>query len=144
MSNQTKQPLNVLAHIFQAISIILFFTCLSQKAYYLSGHYLPVESFLLLVVGVLGPFYGIFAWFANPFLLISYIFFYIKRFNLSILFGFFALLLICSFFLTKTIIAGNNGAKATIINYGLGFWLWMASSIIAIAAGCFGKADNET
>ena len=144
MSNRTNQPLIVLAHVCQAISIILFFSCLTQKAYYLSGSYAPVESLLAFVLGSLGPFYGIFAWFANPFLFISYIAFYIKRFNWSMLSGFLALLLIFSFFLNKTIIAGDSGGKATIINYGLGFWLWMASSVMAIAAACFGKADNKT
>ncbi len=139
-----KQPLYLIAHAFQACSIFLFLICLSQKAYYLSGNHPPVDSLYLLLIGVFGLLDGIFAWYANPILFLSYLFFYIKRFNWAIILGAVALLLMASFFLCKTMLVSENGARAAIVGYGLGFWLWIGSSAVAIVAGSIGKADQET
>lgn len=144
MSDQMNPPLYLLAHVFQACSILLFLACLTQKAYYLHGSHAPADSLYLLVIGAFGLLDGIFAWYANPVLFLSYLFFYIKRFNWSILLGFLALLLMASFFLSKTMIVSDGGTRAPIIAYGLGFWLWMASAVVAIVAGCLGQADQET
>jgi hypothetical protein len=138
------QPLNIFAHVFQACSIILFLICLTQKAYFLSGNYGAVDSIHALIFGIVGILEGIFAWYANPILFLSYLFFYIKRYNWSIILGLISLLLMASFFLTKTILVDDSAARVPIIGYGLGFWLWLGSSIASIMAACIGKANQET
>ncbi len=138
------QPLNISAHVFQAFSIILFFICLTQKAYFLSGGHGAVDSIFALIFGILGVLEGIFAWYANPILFLSYLFFYIKSYNWSIFLGFIAFLLMASFFLNKTILVADSAARVSIIGYGLGFWLWLGSSFASIIAACIGKANQET
>lgn len=142
MPHQKRDPLSVLAHTFQVISFLLFFVCLSQKGFYDSTTDSPKESLLLLMIGILGPLDGIFAWFANPILFVAYLFFYLKRFNWSIFFGVIAFLLISSFFLNTTVIVNEGGTRAEVIGYGLGFWLWMASSVFSITAALIEKINQ--
>jgi hypothetical protein len=138
MLQEKENVLNKTAHIIQGLSFLFFFACLFQDGYYRSNGYPPENSATLLALGVFGLLDGIVAWLANPALLAAWVCFYFKRFNISLWLGILAFILIISFLLHTTIIANEGGTRVEIIGYGLGFWLWLVSSLTTIVAALLG------
>jgi hypothetical protein len=138
MQSRKEKVIKILAHMLQALGLLLFYMCLFQDSFYRSKGYPTEDSAALLVIGYFGLLDGIVAWFANPALLAAWIYFYLKRFKISLFFSFLAFCLIVSFFFQKTISVNEAGTMAEITGYGLGFWLWLASSVASTVAAIIG------
>jgi hypothetical protein len=97
-------------------SIALFVMCLFGNAYYIAYPTAWVASWRLLGCGWYGAFLGVFAWYANPALVMAWIFQFKGKGKLSLLAAIIALALIVAFFfgsmyLTK--VESNRTAKRT-------------------------------
>lgn len=89
-----------------------------------------MPSILALALGVVGVFLGnaFLAWLCNPLLLLSWII--IKRSpTASLIFGISALLVSLSFMFYDDIDNVETGEMEDIIEYKLGYWLWVLSSL---------------
>ena len=86
------------------------------------------SGFTVLKIGWFAGVMGIFSWWANPLLLLSF-FFYIKKVpkNGMMLSGIAFILALQSFFLT-TVPQDEGGVKKLTVDYlGAGYYLWLAS-----------------
>ena len=123
---------------FMGASIVLFLLSLTQTGYHVDG---PDEagwhpSVGLLVVGCLGPFTGVFAWLANPLLVATWIMMRSRsRRGTALCCAVASLGMSLSFLLHEQVMKDEAGHYARITGYGLGYWLWVASIITALA-GC--------
>jgi len=120
------------------LSISTFIISLTQKCYCLSskGCELSIAAFLF---GFFGLFKGVVSWFANPFLIYSWI--HIKNNERSTFLSLFSLFLACIFMIYKKIDLDE------IVSYELGYWLWLASISITffgnLIIGFKLKKDNK-
>ena len=73
-------------------------------------------------------------WIANPLLIISWILI-TKNKNAAWFFGLLSTLASVYFLRFKTIIVNEAGHESAITGIGLGFWLWLFSSIVAFIGG---------
>jgi hypothetical protein len=117
-------------------SILLFLASLTQDAYYLAGDNPEAwaASWGLLLIGWMGVYFGVFAWLANPLLLLSWMLFLRRKFGAAFVGSAAALLFALSFLLHSTIVASEAPTYEPVTGYGLGYWLWLASMLI-MAAG---------
>ena len=117
-------------------SVLLFLASLTQPAYYLAGDN-PESwsaSWGLLLIGWMGVFYGVFAWVANPLLLLSWFLCLRGELRAAWIASTAAALLALSFLLHSTIVADEVPTYKAVTGYGAGYWLWLASMLI-MAAG---------
>jgi hypothetical protein len=92
----------------------------------------------LLLVGWLGILTGIYAWLANPFLLVAWLAMWFPNCRLiAISAGILALLLMLSFLLHDDMMSDEAGNRSRITAYGRGYWLWIATAVMTILGGCF-------
>ena len=117
-------------------SVLLFLASLTQDAYYLAGDdpESSSASWLLLLVGWMGLFYGVFAWVANPLLVLSWILCLMGELRAASIVSAAAVLFALSFLLHSTIVASEAPTYKAVTGYGVGYWLWLASMLI-MAAG---------
>jgi hypothetical protein len=90
-------------------------------------------SAFVLITGALGFILSgaALVWLANPFLLVSW--FYIRRApKLSLRFSLIAFSIALSFLFFKQVMLNEAGDYGKIINYQLGYWLWLSSSFIML------------
>lgn len=88
----------------------------------------------LLQFGWLSLFNGIIAWLANPLLIAGWVMLRLHRERAAALFAVTALACSSSFLLCQTIITAEAGSPERIDGYGLGYWLWLASPAVLVAA----------
>lgn len=89
---------------------------------------------LLLFIGVLGLISGTYvSWAANPLIILSWVLLTYKRRIASFCTSSLALVLALPFLTAKSIPDGN-GFSHLIAAYGIGYWLWIFSMLIAILA----------
>ncbi|MCL1679432.1 hypothetical protein M2T92_10380 [Elizabethkingia miricola] len=86
-------------------------------------------SIACLLLGWAEIFEGGIAWLANPLLFISWLLLLIKQPKISTPLSLMAFLLSLSYLSASTITVNEGGSKAAITSYGLGYYLWLASSI---------------
>jgi hypothetical protein len=111
-----------------ATSVGLFLISLTQQAYCTTN--LCRSSLDTFLIGIFGVFYGGAAvvWLANILLFSAWI--CIKRFpSLSFVLSLFALITSSSFLLQTRIVDNEAGHLNQIIKYGMGYWLWVVSSL---------------
>ena len=112
-----------------ATSVGLFLLSLTQDGYYIDGTdpraWAPAWG--LLLFGWLGLFSGVFAWLANPLLVIGWILFIRRRYRAGLWTTIAALLFMLSFLLHTTIQSSEAPTYSKITGYGPGYWLWVAS-----------------
>jgi hypothetical protein len=91
------------------------------------------SSFLALAFGWLGVFEGGagLTWLANPLLWFCWI--GRKNLNMSFYLSLFSTLISLSFMLFPTIMHNEAGHYSEITEYGLGYWLWVLSSLIMLS-----------
>lgn len=118
-----------------AASLVLYAICLANDGYYIDGANPRAWSAAwgLLLLGWLAVGTGVLAWLANPVLFLGWGFFHFKRFKSAAACAATALLLMISFLLADKIISSENGDYSTVTGYGLGYWLWLASSVAFLA-----------
>jgi hypothetical protein len=122
-------------HIFW-LSVALFALCLTQDGYYIAGNNPRAWSpaYGLLFLGWIGLSQRVFEWIANPLMFLAWFFFWKAKPGRALISSFLALLLMASFLLEKRILSDENGRTSAITGYGPGFWLWMASAAVMLAA----------
>jgi hypothetical protein len=123
---------------FLLTSIVLFLVSLSQPAMHLDGAKSGDrwECLLLLCIGWIGLFGGVFAWLANPALWLAWIFILARRYAAALVLLIASLAFALSFLREKHWERDESGSHtATITGHGPGYWLWIASIVIALA-GC--------
>jgi hypothetical protein len=95
-------------------------------------------SVTLLLIGCVGAFDRMFAWFANPGLIAAWILMRSRsrqRRVTALCCAIASLALSLSFLLQRQILADEAGHYSRITGYGPGYWLWVAS-ILAALVGC--------
>lgn len=88
----------------------------------------------LLQFGWLSLFYGIFAWLANPLFIAGWMMLVLHQKRVAAIFAVTALACSSSFLLCQTVITQEAGSPELIDGYGLGYWLWLASPAVLVAA----------
>lgn len=73
-----------------------------------------------------------FAWFANPLLVLTLLFFRSQRFGLALIVGIPSLLLALSSFQLQGMAALDESGAMTNLFFGLGFYLWLVCFIIPV------------
>lgn len=135
----TKPPRRLTATgTFVTASVVLFLVSLTLNGYYTDGDKPDAWApcFGLLLVGWIGVFERIPAWLANPALAIAWVLMGLRRSGLAA----FALTvaslgLALSFLYHQRIMTDEAGNYARITGYGAGYWLWIASMVVALI-GC--------
>ena len=90
----------------------------------------------MLCIGWIGIFGGVYAWLANPILLVAWTFILFHRNGRATILLIASLGLALSFLREKHWERDESGMHtANITGYGLGYWLWIASIGIALI-GC--------
>lgn len=126
-----------LRRAFVLVSLLLFLVSLTQPGFY-GGHH-PDTGFGLLLIGIFGVLAGQFAWFANPVLLLAWVWLWRsdprcrgRDLKLALV----ALGLALSFLLHSTTFNGigftENRPPVPIVGYGLGYWLWLGSIAVVV------------
>ena len=116
------------------LSISIFAVALTQDGFYLD--HAPRNAWAPgwgeFAVGWISLFSGTLAWLGNPLLIASWITLFRGRVKLSALLAFFSLLFMLSFLLNKRIVINEAGSESGIAGYGLGYWLWILSALVAV------------
>lgn len=119
-------------------SIAIFIISLTQNCYCLSTKGCE-PAFAAFLIGFFGLFKGVVSWFANPFLIYSWI--HIKDNERSTFLSLFSLLLASIFMIYKKIDLDE------IVSYESGYWLWLLSITITffgnLLIGRKLKIDNK-
>ena len=95
----------------------------------------PMNGFNILMIGWMGVFVGQFAWFANPFILLSGIVFLFRQWLASIL----VILVGLAISLNTFTLFGQeipadeaNVNKLSLVSLGPGYYLWIASMVVIL------------
>jgi hypothetical protein len=132
----------IVCKILTGVSVLLFVTSLTQDGFYIDRPNNPrawAPCIGLLLVGWIAVFNGVLAWLANPVLAATW-FLMSFRSTRGIALGcaVVALGLSLSFLLHREIMTSEAGHYSKITGYGLGYWLWIASIIVALIGCIFG------
>jgi len=120
--------------IFVALSMLAFAASLTQYGYCAyDGFPNPcARGFVLFLIGWLGLFDGVIAWFGNPLLFAGWICFFFRERRASAWLAIAALAVMLSFLLVGRIATNENGQESTITSRGLAYWLWVLSAVLLI------------
>jgi len=134
-----------LPKIITLLSVIVFAASLTQKCFYTDGHNPKVwpPGWYLLLISLIGVFYGIFEWLANPVLLAAWVFSLAGKNKIALLLGIVASALMVAFLFRHTIVASEAPTHAKIIGYGAGYWLWLTSAGLVIVSGATGLVKQR-
>jgi hypothetical protein len=102
-----------------------------QSASYGSG-------FELLLIGILGPLDGTYAWLANPALLVAWITLPLRPRAVALGFSLAALGIALEFLRRQNVWLNEAGGRGEIAGFGLGYWLWIANIATALAGSVVG------
>lgn len=131
---------------FMWTSIAIFAVSLVFNGFYIESDNPTAWSscFGLLLIGWLGIFDGIIAWFANPLLVASWILSRMRRTRkIAFVLAFAALLVAVSFLLVSDVMRDEAGNRARVSTYGIGYWLWLTSITVAMFGAALGvRADR--
>ena len=113
------------------ISISVFIFSLTQKCFCTASN--CGDSIVVLLFGFLGITTGgaAITWIANPALLISWIFIK-KDLKKSLIASIVASTFAVSFLFFESVISDEAGHYSKIINYKIGYWLWLSSCLIML------------
>lgn len=120
--------------IFLYISIGLYIISLTQKSYCTTGVCEYFSGLLSLIFGWIGIFMlhaPALPWLANPILIIAWMIFK-KKPKASLILSIISFLLMLSFLFFDEIIDNEAPTTAKITSYGLGYWLWVLSSLLLV------------
>ncbi|MBK6640332.1 MAG: hypothetical protein IPG39_03425 [Bacteroidetes bacterium] len=113
------------------VSIILFVLSLTQECYCTTSNCSDsIMVFLLGWAAIFSTGAGL-CWFANPLLLMSWIFLK-KNLKLAMFLSVASFLLALFFLVFDSIIDNENGGSHQIVSYKAGYWLWVASHAVML------------
>jgi hypothetical protein len=127
-------------------SLVLFAFSLTQDGFYVSGPNPEAWSLgaALLLLGWMGAFFGVFAWWANPVLFGSWLLIHKKKYKSAFFMGAVALLLSLRFLVHDEIIVSERPTYESITSYGLGYWMWISASVTSMAAAAMALARQSS
>jgi len=124
--------------LFVAVSIGLFLVSLTQPCYCTTDDVNVADAprgIFLLLGGWMGVLFGILAWLANPALAASWLLLLFGESRKAALpFALASLGLGLSFLWHDDILVDERGGRATITGYAAGYWFWIASMAVMVAA----------
>lgn len=129
------------------LSIVCFVICLPLHAF--SAHKDPgVSSWVLLLFGPieLGSVPRVsllvaLSWYANPLLFCAWFSLSIQKYRIASILGAVAAWFSLSFLLAQNV-AMNGAVTDTVESYGLGYWFWVASILLAFAGALKGRLEH--
>ena len=126
------------SRIFFFISLGVLLVALTQKTYCTPDCGSHGSGFVAFLFGTLGIFVGgaYITWFANPFLILSWLFIG-KRPWVSLVLSSFSLAIAFSFLTYDEIMIKEAGHYGKIVGYALGYWLWITSIAIMLLGSLF-------
>jgi hypothetical protein len=117
------------------LSVVAFVAALFQKAFYVGNDPSGWSGTAALISGAFGVIGGYPAWLANPFLFASWILSLLQKPGWTTICATIAALFALSFLYHKVIIVDEGGTLAKISGYGLGYGLWLSSTVLMIGGG---------
>jgi hypothetical protein len=123
--------------LFLLASVILFAISLTQDCFYIDREDRDAYALGLglLLIGWLGVLVGVFAWLANPLLMIAWILTLLGRHRLvAVGCALAAITFSLSFLLHDDIMANEVGGRSAITEIAPGYWLWNLSILCVIFA----------
>jgi hypothetical protein len=127
------------------VSVVIFLLAMTQPAFYQNRPAEPVtHSVWLLLSGGMGVLIGYFEWIANPLIFYSWISARRRRILPALLASIAAAGLMFSFLLRKKMDWPGMATDThpDIQGYAAGFWLWLASALVMVAASGVEFARN--
>lgn len=111
------------------MSVLLFIACLPLSAYTLegSGGATTVRSYEVLLSGAFGPFIGVWEWYANPLLFLSWIFVATKYYAHALALAGLSLLVALAFLFRHSMMSNEAGDFSRIASVDSGYWVWTMS-----------------
>ena len=129
------------------LSIVVFGAALTQVGFYTGAGPRAAwgRGWYLLLIGWAGPMGLEFSWFANPLLLTTWALCIGEKKTAALLLSVLTLVPMISFYFTDQILVDEGGGRAKITGYGSGYWLWLSSAVLALAAAAImRKEPNQT
>ena len=117
------------------VSVTLFAASLMQEAFCVSGICSDWPGWSILLFGALGHT----SWFANPLLLASWIAALFARRIPALFLSLAALGLGGSFMFETSVITNEAGMANPVTGLREGYWLWLASMVLAVIAAFFAR-----
>jgi hypothetical protein len=126
--------------IIRYISIGLFLLSLTQSCFSIEDGGSGSPGIVALLVGAVFFFTSpaAFVWFANPLLLLAWVYLFSKP-KVSLVTSVLAFLVSSSFMCFKSIRTDEGGFLHPIVRYEFGYVLWVASSLIVVFANIYRK-----
>jgi hypothetical protein len=114
------------------LAIAIYVGSLTQRAFYVDNpHVWNDPAIFPLVIGWLGIFQGVVAWYANPLLFVAWVLFFIGMRRLATAFLVGAFVLAVSFLSVKSLQASDAPTYTDVTGYGAGYFLWLASIFVS-------------
>lgn len=137
-----KEP----AFLVLLASILVYIACLSQDSFCVNGSCSdwPGWGVLMLgwIEGAIHPRAGV-SWYANPVLYVAWFFISRADRKKALRFSVAALLLAAWFLLVRNVAVSEQGALSDVTGYALGYWLWLASTGLAVVAALLVKSKAQ-
>lgn len=128
-----------------AASVGIFALSLTQRGFFVNNpHVWNDPAYFLLLMGWAGVPEGIFAWLANPLLLLSWVLAYAGRPRPALISALCAILAAASFLLVRSVPTNESGTVVQVTGYGLGYWLWLLSILAACFAAFFRSNSSRS
>ena len=133
-------------HLIIISSGLLFLISLTQDAFLIEGNdpRAWASGWGLLLFGWIGIGYGggHLCWLANPLVLASWVFYFLRRRSVAITCSALALVFALIFLAADEIVRSEAPEYAAITSLEVGFWLWVSSMILAVLAALMTKRQN--
>jgi hypothetical protein len=117
-------------------ALALYVISLACPAFYVTDGSEPPKSFMtgaeLLFFGPFAVIQGMFAWLANPLLLLAWVYFVRGKSGIAVAAAVLALPIALSFLIHRRFHDGSG--MNTITSAGMGYWLWLAAAVATLVA----------
>jgi hypothetical protein len=127
-------------------ALALYAISLACPSFYVTDGSEPPKSFMtgaeLLFFGPFAVIQGMFAWFANPLMLLAWIFFARGKVGIAAASAVLALPIALSFLIHRRFHDGSG--MNTITSSGVGYWLWLAAAVATLVAVVLSSRGSVT
>jgi len=100
------------------------------------------SGLLVLILGWIGIFQGVVAWFANPAWLVAVILLFGSKFKASAVWAVATICLALTSFFLNAIAANEGGGEIHIQTMGCGFYVWLLSFLVLLIGTQYGCATQ--